>query len=413
MTLREIAHRKKSFSLAILSISTAVASFVASSTLLENHHQKTLQIQLEMETKLRQTMDELQKGVSNAVTRLGFNIIIIPKEQDLTDWHTENYASKNMSEEYATKLAKSNVLSIKQIVPRLRKKIRWTEQGWTVIIVGIGNMLQSGNEPPEFHIKPPEPSTVELGHEIHSALNIKAGDKIYLLNRKYIVSKCHEEKGNQDDITVWMHLEDAQDLLNYKGLINEIVAVECRGAWRQIARIREEINKILPDTHILEKTSHVITKAQAILKTEEEMRTSLERETKARIKLLKGKIRIGILLALLSACISITWLVLLTTNDVRSREQEIGILSTLGYSFSQIISLFVMKLLSTCIIGCILGYFTGRVIPALYDISVRSFVPGSLTISIFALAIVVIISSGVFPVVISLRRNPSEILNRG
>lgn len=413
MTLLEIAYRKKNFFLTILSISAAVASFVASSTLLENHHQKTLQIQQEMESKLRQTIDELQKGISNAVTRLGFNIIIIPKEQDLTDWHTENYASKNMPEEYATKLAKSNILSIKQIVPRLRKKIRWTEQDWTVIIVGIGNMLQSGTEPPEFHIKPPERSTVELGHEIHSALNIKTGDKIRLLNREYIVSKCNEENGNQDDVTVWMCLEDAQDLLNCKGLINEIVAVECRGAWQQIARIREEINKILPDTHILEKTSHVITKAQAILKTEGEMRSSLEREIKARIKLMKGKMRIGMLLSLFSACISITWLVLLTTSNVRFREQEIGILSTLGYSFSQIMSLFIMRLLATSIIGCILGYFIGRAIPSLHDISVIQPVPGKLTMSIFALAIVIIISSGVITVVMSLRRDPSEILSRG
>ena len=410
MALREIGYRKRNFLLAIISISAAVASFVASATLLENHHRKITQIHQEIEAKLRSTVEELQKGISDAVTRLGFDIIIIPREQDLTDWHTENYASKNMPEEYATKLAGSNLLSIKQIVPRLRKKIRWTEKGWTVIIVGVGNMLQAGKESPDFHITPPERSTVELGHELHTALNIKAGDKIHVLNKEFTVSKCLEEKGNQDDITIWMHLEDAQNLLDCKGVINEILAVECRGAWQQVAKIREEINKILPDTQIIEKTSHVITKAQAILTTENETRASLERESNARIKLMKAKIRIGILLALLSASISIAWLVFLTITNVRSREQEIGILSTLGYSLSYIMGLFVIRLLLVCISGCILGYLIGRTVPSLHE---TKLIPEASTITIFVIAIAIIIISGIIPVIISLRRDPSEILNRG
>ena len=52
-----------------------------------------------------------------------------------------------------------------------------------------------------------------LGHELHERLGIKEGDKVDLMSRQFRVHKCHPARGSKDDITAWIHLKDAQEIL--------------------------------------------------------------------------------------------------------------------------------------------------------------------------------------------------------
>ena len=58
------------------------------------------------------------------------------------------------------------------------------------------------------------PGTITLGHELHRSMNIKIGDDIELMGKSFKVGGCYKERGNKDDITAWIYLAEAQELLD-------------------------------------------------------------------------------------------------------------------------------------------------------------------------------------------------------
>ncbi len=85
------------------------------------------------------------------------------------------------------------------------------------------------------------------------ALNV--GSKVRLLGRQFTVVRCREERGTKDDITVWINLAEAQEMLGRKGRISAIWALECRCAWADLAKVRAEIARILPSVTDVQKSS--------------------------------------------------------------------------------------------------------------------------------------------------------------
>ena len=65
-----------------------------------------------------------------------------------------------------------------------------------------------------------------------------------------------------------MNLAECQELLDQKGRINAILALECNCASidRLGSEIRAEISKILPGTKIIEKGSRALARAEARVK---------------------------------------------------------------------------------------------------------------------------------------------------
>jgi hypothetical protein len=60
--------------------------------------------------------------------KLGYNLVILPKEQNIADWHSEDYSVTCMPESYADRLAASDIVSIRHILPSLQQKINWLER---------------------------------------------------------------------------------------------------------------------------------------------------------------------------------------------------------------------------------------------------------------------------------------------
>lgn len=94
--------------------------------------------------------------------------------------------------------------------------------------------------------------TIVLGYELHQSLGLNVGDSVKLLGEEFTIHKCHEHRGSKDDITAWINLRQGQELLDKKGRINAIVALQCVCVGRDLSRMRSEITKVLPDTQIVE-----------------------------------------------------------------------------------------------------------------------------------------------------------------
>jgi ABC-type lipoprotein release transport system permease subunit len=201
--------------------------------------------------------------------------------------------------------------------------------------------------------------SIVLGHELSESLGLKAGDSVELMGRRFKVHKCHTERGSKDDITAWIHLSEAQELLGRDGQISAILALECACAWADISKVRQEITKFLPDTQVIEKGSKAIARAEARMRVAKEVKDSLAREKAFQAELNDGRQRFTSVLVCVVILGCVVWIGVLTFLNVRGRRNEIGILRSMGYRTRQIFGLFLAKAMIVGLIGSVTGFFIG------------------------------------------------------
>lgn len=358
--LKEIRHRKLGFVLSIASVLVAVGVFVAQITLLDAHDLRTAQIlaakQAETEAEMRRMEDDYRK----IMKKLGFNLLILPGEQNLADFYTEGCAGLDMPEEYVRTLADSDIMTIRHLLPIVERKTQWPEQQRTIILAGTrGEVPLAHRDPKEPMLLAVPPGRAVLGSEIWRGLSLAVGDTITLLGESFQIIRCHPPRGNRDDATIWIDLAKAQELLHCPGRINAILALKCHCAGAQLVTIREEIGRILPGAQIIETSDKVLVRAEARAraKTAAEQAIDAEREHRAQLRAELSAFASWFLpLVTLAA---VVWIGLLTLMNVRERRTEIGILRAVGLQSRQIITVFLGRAVLIGLLGGLMGYGTG------------------------------------------------------
>ena len=363
LVFNEIIHRKLNFGLGLISVTLAVGCLVGALTLLDGHDRRTDQIITRKTAETEARMKKLEDDYRKITKGLGFNILILPKDQNLGDLYAEDYATKYMPESYATTLSNSRIVTINHLLPSLQQKIKWPEQERTIILVG------TRGEVPLMHRDPKKPllaavptGTMVVGYELHRSLKLSIGDKLKLMGRELTVKKLHEERGTKDDITIWIDLKEAQELLDKKGLVNGILALECYCAGDRMAKIRNEISAILPETQVIEFATKAIARAEARDKAAIVARESLESEKKNRIRHrseIEGFASVLVPVVILGCA---AWVAILTFTNVRDRRAEIGILRAIGVRSNHILSIFLAKAALMGLWGALIGYAAGYVV---------------------------------------------------
>jgi ABC-type lipoprotein release transport system permease subunit len=367
LVFREILHRKLSFALGVVSAAAAVACLVAELAILQKHDARTDQVVAAREVETRQEMAKLEDDYRKLTLKMGFNVLILPKDQNLSDLYAEDFASKYMPEEYATRLAKSRVATINHVLPSLQQKVKWPERERTVLLMGVRGEVYIQSKQQKPLLEPVAPGTMILGHELARNLTIAAGDKTKLMGREFTVAKINPERGNKDDITVWISLAEAQELLGKPGLINGILALDCTcDTVDRLGRIRPEIARILPDTQLIEYASQALARAEARQRAADESKASIEREKEGRNKLRGEREALAAVLVPVVMIGSGVWIGLLALANVRDRRTEIGILRALGLRSWQILVIFLGKAIAMGLAGACLGYVAGREIGLLW-----------------------------------------------
>ena len=398
LVFSEILHRRMNFALGVLAVMVASTSFIGSITLLQIH-----------EADLTHGMDKLTDDTRKAMLKLGFNVVILPKDQNLADWYADDYASKYMPEDYVHKLANSGIVTVRHFLPSLQQKIEWHEQKRKIILVGArGEVPNLHKNPVKPMVQPVPPGTISLGYELHRSLDMKVGEKVKLMGKEFTIHACHKERGNKDDITAWIYLAEAQELLDKQGLINAILALECLCTGDALPLIRKEIAAILPDTQVIERGSRALARAEARTKVEREARITLENE-KHLASILTPVVVTG----------CAVWIALLGFTNVRARREEIGILRTLGVSARGILTMFLSRHILVGVLGGALGFCAG-VLAAVYfsaalegkrigitDMNLS--VVGLLVLSVGGAAFLAVIA-GWIPTLTAIRQDPAEVL---
>jgi len=299
-----------------------------------------------MEAKFAKEMKAYEDDVRKTMKGLGFNIFIFPEGQELSEVYAEGFASKTMPESYAGKLAESKIVTVNHLLPSLTRKLKWPERERTVILIGIrGEVPIAHRDPKKPLIDPVQKGRIVLGHELHRSLDLKEGNATVFMGREFIVGKCHAERGTKDDITIWMHLGECQELLKEEGRINAIKALECNCASiDRLGEIRREIAGILPGTKVIETESKALARAEARNKAKKHSQSAIASKKAEAIKLQADRERLRLedkqkYTALLTVVIlgSMAWVSFLAFANARDRQAEIGILRAMGISTGSIL----------------------------------------------------------------------------
>ncbi|MBW7991167.1 MAG: FtsX-like permease family protein [Planctomycetes bacterium] len=421
LVFSEILHRRMNFALGVLSVMVASASFIGSVTLLNIHDLRTSQILQDKQDELADRMVELTDVTRKAMLKLGFNVVILPKDQNLADWYADDYASKYMPEDYVHRLADSGIVTVRHFLPSLQQKIEWPERKRKIILVGTRDEVPNLHKNPVKPMaQPVPPGTISIGYELHRSLDLKVGEKVKLMERQFTVHACHEERGNKDDITAWIYLAQAQEMLDKKGLINAILALECMCAGSDaLPQIRKEIAAILPGTQVIERGSRALARAEARNKVEQEARVAIEQEKLGRQYLRSVRERLASILTPVIVMACAVWIVLLGFTNVRARREEIGVLRTLGVSAKAILAMFLSRHIMVGVLGGALGFCVG-VLAAVYfgaalegtriGIADMDFsLAGLLALSVGGAAVLAVIA-GWIPTLTAIRQDPAAVL---
>ena len=367
LAIRELFFRKGNLALSVLAVSVAVACLVGAVVLLRSYDLRTDAMIAQKEAKTKADMDKLEEDARKSTKGLGFNITILPKAQDLSDFYAEDFAKHYMPEEYVEKLSNSKVVTVQHLLASLQQKIEWTEKSRSILLVGVRAELPGGEG--GANLKPIQPAvpkgSMVVGYELHKSMSLKAGDEVELLGRKFKVSQLKDAKGTKDDITVWVDLKAAQELLNKPGQINGILALECQCAWGDLAKVRDEVTKILPDTKVIEFQSQALARAEMRKSAARTAAEAIEGEKQSRAALRRERENVISWLIPLAILGCGVWVGLLALSNARERRGEVAILRAVGVRGSKVLGLFLVRAVLVGVIGagvgCVIGFSVGGV----------------------------------------------------
>ena len=354
---KEIIHRKVNFTLSILAVAVAAASWLLSDAFLKSANLKSEALIQEKVEQTEAHMKKLEDDIRKSMKGLGFNIYIFPEGQDLGEVYSQGYASKTMPEEYVYKLANSNIVTVNHLLPTLTQSLEWPEHKRKIVLIGIrGQVPKSHGNPKKPLVNPVAENDMVLGYELHKSLGLKVGDKVTFMGREFNVSKAHPQRGTKDDITAWINLGVCQQLLNKEKRINSILALECNCATvDRIGEIRKELLAILPGTQIIEQDSKALARAEARNKTKETAALEIESIKQQQSELRKKREDMVAIMVPFVALLCMATIALLAFLNVRERIYELGLLLSLGVKTSKILTAFLIKAFCSAVLGSLLG----------------------------------------------------------
>ena len=360
LATKEILRRKANFASGLIAVTLAVAVLAGAMTMLRLHDLGTERIVARKEQETRQRMALLEDDYRKIMKNLGFNLLILPSTQKLSDFYADDVLSSYMPDTYATRLAEAKIVTIRHLLPSLQEKVRWPEGKRAIILIGtrgeVPSMFRDAREP--ILVAVPKGSAV-VGHELARSRGLKAGDRIALFGRTFTVSQCNEERGSSDDISIWIDLAQAQEILNKPGKINAILALKCICEGNDLALVRRDVAAVLPGVQVIEEGSKVLTRAEARDRAAREAADALAAEVRNRRQLREEQEKLSSILVPLVLLVSALWVGLVFYTNVRERRSEIGILRALGARAGTILRLFLTKALLMGLAGGVVGYVAG------------------------------------------------------
>lgn len=424
MVAEEILYRKTDFALGVVAVFLAMGCLVGVSTLLRAHDARVAELNVQKETETSAMMALAQDDYRKMMKTMGYNVVILNAEEDLSEFWTNGFATKSMPEELVTRLCNSDIATIQHLLPQLYEKILWTEQnGCPAILIGVrGEVPHRHSNLKEPMLDPVEKDTMRLGHALAQKLGLKVGDKVTLMGMPFTIAQVHDERGNVDDVSIWIHMAQAQELLKKPNQVNAILALSCLCAKGDLERITKEVAAILPETQVIHRVPEALIRLDARYRVAALSQETIEREMAYHVRVAGQREALAAWLIPLAIIVTMLWIGMLDWNNVRERRSELGVLRALGLRSRQIVAVFLAKAMLVGVAGAVVGYAAGfgaglawsvadgvpmsaAIVRSLFDVRVLAFV--------LAVAPLQACISSWVPAMIAAQQDPAAILREG
>ena len=423
---RELKHKKYGFITGVLSLVIATAGFVGSIVLLKGDELATEQLFIEKERELREEMMQLEDDYRVIMRNMGYNVLILNKEQSLSELERNGYASTYLDYEDVWKIAESDMKTLNHLMPVLQEKIYWEEMNTEIFLSGIRGQVPVYSKPQHLtdddEYRSPIMERVpegkaDLGEEVAVLLNLRPGDIITLKGEKFEVNRVYARRGTRDDLSVWVPLDKAQSILGRPGLINGILALECVCATEMLGQVKEDVAAILPHTQVFEFSSLIAARADVRQRASKLHEEIIFAERLHQIELRGEKERLASLLVLVLVFGASVWIFVLILNNIRERKHEIGILRAIGFRRHQVLQIFLGKSALMGIVAGIIGSVSGAWLGILWSGIDPAYTGFENLISLqviflgLLLAPVLALTAGFLPSVMAANQDPANILS--
>ena len=226
----------------------------------------------------------------------------------------------------------------------------------------------------------------------------------------------HPERGSIDDITLWIDLGQAQQLLDKPDQISLMMALECACAWADLPLVRKEIQGFLPNTQVIELRGKALARAEARQEAARNAELLLVREQETRLALRQEREGLFAILVPLVLVACALLIVILAYLNVRERRMEIGILRALGLHTAQIFQVFLGKALLLGLLGAGVGILGAMVLAAVClrgtveSYSLPDTLPPALIVTVALVTPLVTALSSWLPALIAAQQDPALVL---
>ncbi|MHC5068729.1 MAG: ABC transporter permease, partial [Planctomycetota bacterium] len=279
-------------------------------------------------------------------------VTILPADQNLAQFHSQDFAAKTMPERLVHELANTpDLITINHLRPAIVRKTTWPEQKRSVVLMGIHGVVPLLHQDPKKPLaEPVEPGKINVGHSLADDLDLSVGGNTVFMGRSFEIAKIYDQRGNTDDITLWIDLGDAQQMLGLEGQINMIQALGCNCASiDRLGDIEAEIAKVLgTKVQIIEQSTNAIARAKA--------RNTVQAEGEAALR--QWETLSSVLIPTVTVLAGL-WVGMLCLSNVRQRQAEIGLWRAVGWPANRILVLLLSKATLIGLVGAALGYGIG------------------------------------------------------
>jgi len=410
VVLREMLHRPLGWVLGTLAVAAAVACVLLVSGLLRGHDAETRTLVLQLEGRASERMKALNNEARIFSKNLGFNILLLPAEQDLGRFWANNQSDVFFDQSVAEQLAAAQLDNLNHLLPVLRHRIEWPIYDGDVVLVGIRGEIYIKNplkqKPMEQAI---EPGRMLPGSTVAERLGLQAGDRVELAGKAFQVERVLEKKGNQDDISILMNLDDVQAIVERPGQISGIMALSCVCAGGRVEPIQQELAQHVSGIQVVEFTIRAQARKRA--------RESIQDAARAEIKDIQGSRdtlraqlnRFGTALAIVVGVLAAILVFALSLANARERRGEVAMLRAIGLSTWRILVLFEWKAGLIGLVGGLLGCCIG--LGLIRFALAPQALPIWQAVAVVVAAIAVTKLAAFLPAVLAARTDPATVLS--
>ncbi len=356
---REARRRWFGLVLTALAVAGGVGGLTAGQAVLRAHDRDSEALLQAHEAATAAGLEDYDRALGRSMRRLGYNVVVLPAEQDLGDFHADGFARATLPEESLRALAAARPRSVLGVVPVLRRKVVWPERGWTVQVQAFGTPLRldDAGELPE--VLPVPAGQVDVGWELHRGLDLRPGMSLEIMGRTLAVRQCRPERGTIDDLTVWMDLAEAQALLGLSGRLSEIHALAAPAVWQDLDSLRAEVAAVLPGARAVVRGREVQTLSEARAAFAASRGRLLEQTAGGRQDQRRRRARLFGAVAVLGLALAAGVSGLSAWSNARERRVEVALWSALGVAPVRVAALLGCRAVLAVLAGSAVGVSIG------------------------------------------------------